>query len=716
MAQQVQVLIPHKISKPFDYIWPHASHLNTGQIVIVPLRNTTCVGLVISCQRQALKTPLKSIIAALSIPQLTHEFMEFLTWMSRYTMTPLGTACKMVFGSTFAGRLTSKSRIQRLSWGDSLDFFPPSPPLLKELVAQWPACQDPDHVVHLLFLSGHLTSVGKNAPAVYQPPPHAPQPPPAGYILNDDQKHAAQAMCQSIDACGHKKTFLLDGVTGSGKTEVYFEAVRHVLLKKGQALVLLPEITLTHQWLKRFHAHSGITALTWHCAVPSGQKRLIWHRVIRGEPLVVVGTRSALFLPFSRLHLMVVDEEHDSNYKQEEGGSLYHARDMAVARSRGSITTVLASATPSLETLQNVACNKYHRLPLPQRAHGAPLPNVQVVDMKIMEKKPHEWLSPPLIQALQDNHKAGNLSMVFLNRRGYAPLLICRSCGYRFQCPHCSVWLSYHAHHQLLCHHCGHRMPLSQCPSCHKTQALSPCGPGVERIAQELQRKCPQLRCQLITSDHMQKPQAMENVLKVLEKREVDVLLGTQILAKGHDFASLTMVGIVDADMGLVGGDPRAQERSFQLLHQVAGRAGRRTVQGTVYVQTHEPNSPLIQALVAQDRQQLMACEIAGRKLVNMPPFGRLAAVIIASKRQEAAEQAARAMAKHCPANMYDHVEVLGPVPAPLYKRRDWYRWRFLVKSSAGVLCQPFLQHWHAQFAFPHYIKVTIDIDPQTFL
>ena len=708
MSQQIQVLFPQKLHHAFDYLWTGNQPIHIGQIVMASMRQVRRPGLVVGVEKRPIPAALQEVQQSLLIPPLQKNFLTFLKWMSQYTMTPHGIVLKMAFGGVFQQQPDHKkqSTFKLMSWAastfsntdgstnfNSNDFT------------------KPDVFAHL-WLSGFL--FGKRKPVFAT---SADQSKKTEHIvsLTSAQKEGVVVVHNALkQRCF--QPFLLDGVTGSGKTEVYFEALEHVHNTHGQSLVLLPEINLTYQWVERFVRRFGFSPLQWHSKVSAREKRLVWHQVVRGKPCVLVGTRSALFLPFQNLQCLVVDEEHDQSYKQEEGGSIYHGRDMAVVRAKyENIPIVLASATPSLETLENVKNKKYYLIRLKKRAQGASLPYVQLIDLRQASIKAAEWISPKLLVALQNNQKAGNLSLLFLNRRGYAPLLLCRYCGHRFQCPQCSVWLAQHQKQQkLLCHHCGYGTTLPDvCPGCTRHDTLASCGPGVERILEELSHKVPDIKAQIITSDHH--TLSIQKMLDMLEKREIDVLIGTQILAKGHDFSSLTLVGIIDADMGMIGGDPRAQEKSFQLLHQVSGRAGRGYKPGTVYLQTHQPESPLIQSLIHYDRDGLMAYERKARQLVQMPPFGRLSSVIIASKNEKQAEKVAYFMAQHRP-RAQESIKVLGPMPAPLYKKNNWYRWRFLLKAPMNQPCQPFLAIWQQKFRFPLHVKIIVDIDPQSFM
>jgi len=509
---------------------------------------------------------------------------------------------------------------------------------------------------------------------------------------------------------------LLDGVTGSGKTEVYFAAIAACLARGKQALVLLPEIALSTQWLARFAARFGAPPALWHSELGHALRRDTWRDVALGRAQVVVGARSALFLPFPDLGLIVVDEEQDLSYKQEDG-VVYHARDMAVVRgSIAKLPVILVSATPSLETLANVEQGRYRRLHLQARFGDARLPEIRIVDMRRNPPERQRFLSPPLVAALEATLQSGEQAMLFLNRRGYAPLTLCRACGHRLECPNCTAWLVEHRLlAQLQCHHCGHAEPLpALCPNCGEAKSFVPCGPGIERLSEEMAQRFPGARLGVMASDTLTGPHAAEEFVRAVEARQIDVLIGTQVMAKGHHFPFLTLVGVVDADLGLEGGDLRAAERTFQLLNQVAGRAGREERPGTVYVQTWMPENGVIAALISHDRDRFLALEAESRKTHGLPPFGRLAAVILSAPDDESADFTARAFARAAP--HLPGVETLGPAPAPLRVLRGRHRRRFLVKTRRDVNLQAVLRGWLGRVKAPNNVRVQVDVDPYSFL
>jgi primosomal protein N' (replication factor Y) len=508
---------------------------------------------------------------------------------------------------------------------------------------------------------------------------------------------------------------LLEGVTGSGKTEVYFEAVAEALARGRQALVLLPEIALSAQWLDRFAARFGVAPVAWHSDLTPARRRDVWRDVAQGRARVVVGARSALFLPFPDLGLIVVDEEHDASYKQEDGVA-YHARDMAVVRAQlGKFPAVLASATPSLETLANVQAGRYRLLHLPARHGGAPLPEVGVIDLRRTPPARRSWLAPPLIEAVRQTLEAGEQALLFLNRRGYAPLTLCRACGHRLQCPNCTAWLVEHRQQgRLQCHHCGLVSILPhKCPSCGAEDQMVPCGPGVERVAEEATQRFPEARIALMASDTLTGPDAAARLVAQMARHEIDLLVGTQVVAKGHHFPMLTLVGVIDADLGLGGGDLRAGERTFQLLTQVAGRAGRAAHPGRVLLQTFQPEHPVIGALASGDAQRFYTTEANERRAAGMPPFGRLAALIVSGPDAARVDTTAAQLARQAPRG--EGIEVLGPAPAPLAFLRGRHRRRLLLKTERRINLQDLLRPWLAAVKVPNAVRVQVDVDPYSF-
>ena len=540
-----------------------------------------------------------------------------------------------------------------------------------------------------------------------------PDPAQGGVSLSDEQAMAAHTLRESVGA-GFAVT-LLDGVPGSGKTEVYFEAVARALEGGKQILVLLPEIALGAQWLSRFEARFGVRPAVWHSELTQARRRDTWRAVADGRARVVVGARSALFLPFPELGLIVVDEEHEGSFKQEEG-VVYHARDMAVVRARmEDLPVVLVSATPSLETVTNVRRERYQEVTLPSRHGGQTLADVTVVDMRKYGPARGRWLSPVLAEAMQETFESGDQVMLFLNRRGYAPLTLCRTCGHRLQCPRCTAWLVEHRlHGRLQCHHCGFTTPPPKiCPSCEDTDSMVPCGPGVERLAEEIQLLFPDVRMLIAASDTVQGPKQAAELVRVIEQKEVDLIIGTQIVAKGYHFPELTLVGVVDADLGLSGGEFRAAERTFQLLYQVAGRAGRGDRPGRVVMQTYMPDHAVMQALTSGDRDAFLDAEGAAREEAKMPPYGRLVALIVSGRDEMAVDEGAAGLARVAPRS--PHIRVLGPAPAPMALLRGRHRRRLLLLAPKDVAVQGLVRDWIRRAPIPKKVRVQLDVDPVSF-
>jgi primosomal protein N' (replication factor Y) len=511
---------------------------------------------------------------------------------------------------------------------------------------------------------------------------------------------------------------LLDGVTGSGKTEVYYDTIARALERdpEAQVLVLLPEIALSVQSLERFEKRFGFAPLVWNSTITPARKRASWQAIANGTGRVVVGARSALFLPYRKLSLIVVDEEHDASYKQEEG-VIYHARDMAVARAQfEKLPVVLVSATPSLESYYNALQGKYQHVSLPARHGAASMPAVEMVDMRTGELSGGQFISHLLRQKLAQVVAAGHQAMLFLNRRGYAPLLFCRACGHRFQCPDCSAWLVMHnSKPRLECHHCGYQVPLPKtCPSCSAEGNMHACGPGVERICEEVAEFLPEARVAVMASDSTGSFKDAEETITAMSERKIDVLIGTQMIAKGHHFAGLALVGVVDADLGLAGGDLRAAERTYQLLHQLSGRAGREHVAGEVFLQSYLPEHPVMKALLSGDRDAFLEAELTARRQADMPPFSRLGSVIIDGTKEEHVIHAARQLAAS--AHTEGKVQILGPAPAPLYMLRGRFRYRLLVRAPRNINLPDFMQKWLAGVKPHSSVRIKADIDPQSFL
>ena len=543
--------------------------------------------------------------------------------------------------------------------------------------------------------------------------------------LNSEQALAANEIGAAIERGGYS-AFLLDGITGSGKTQVYFDAAWRAYSMGRSVLLMMPEIALTAQFMSRYAARFGAPPVVWHSNLTAARRREIWRGVLRGEIRMVVGTRSALFLPWQNLGLVVVDEEHDTSYKQEDMGN-YHARDMAVLRAKISgFPIVLASATPSAETLQNVADGKYRCLKLTSRFGGASLPTIETIDLREHRPMPYTmmgdddsdaprtgYLSPVLCDAITQTLGAGHQVMLFINRRGFAPIVQCKKCGWVAQCPDCSIGMTYHKRtDKLMCHMCGRMMPMpSRCPCCGDTVSLR--GAGLEKIQEEVAARFPSARTALVSSDTIMSRQALERIVHKMESGDIDIVIGTQILAKGHHFPNLTLVGVVDADMGLFGTDFRAAEHTFQQLFQVAGRAGRGDSPGRVLMQTYQPTHPVLAAICNGNRDAFMAADMDARRAAKMPPYGQLIAVIVESQKESVLQNFCASLAASAP--VADGVRIMGPIVAQIYQIRNWYRMRFLVTGGARAMLQPIVARWIGRARIPANVRVKIDVNPQNF-
>lgn len=542
-------------------------------------------------------------------------------------------------------------------------------------------------------------------------------------VLNNEQSAAANAIGAALDNDGFS-VHLLDGITGSGKTQVYFDSVLRAYNAGKSVLLMMPEIALTAQFMTRFLNRFGAPPVVWHSNLTAARRREIWRGVLNKKIRIVVGTRSALFLPWQDLGLIVIDEEHDTSYKQEDMGN-YHARDMAILRAKiSSFPVVLASATPSAETLHNVDVGKYKILKLKSRFGGAQLPKISTIDLR--ESKPTDYilpdsdtlqhgnLSPVLCDAINETLSANQQVMLFINRRGFAPITQCKKCGWVAMCPDCSVGMTYHKRvGKLLCHMCGRTMTLPQkCPECGND--ISMFGAGLERIEQEVHTRFPNAKTALVSSDTIMTRQTLERLVCDMENGNIDIVIGTQILAKGHHFPNLTLVGVVDADMGLFGTDFRAPEHTFQQLFQVAGRAGRGEFPGRVLLQTYQPDNPVFNAICACDRDSFMNTDMAARRVAKMPPFGQLIALIIEGEKEQTLKSFCDTLAATAP--KLNGGKILGPIAAQIYQIRSWYRMRFLIAGDEFANLQPVVKHWLSGVRIPANIRIKIDVNPQNFM
>jgi primosomal protein N' (replication factor Y) len=687
--------------------------------VQVPLANREVAGVVWG-MREGQGGNLKKVTGVIDAPNLSARMRKFLDWIAWYTLAPKGSALAMGL------KIPDPDRQEVARVGVKLAGAPPkrmTPARQKVIdVAQ-------DGVVRLKSELAHAAGVSngvvdglidegtlETVALLAEPVAETPDPGFGDTALSDGQRDAAAELVAAMRE-EHPPVILLEGVTGSGKTEVYFEAVAEAVRTGRQALILMPEIALTAQFLDRFAARFGVKPATWHSGVTGRKRERLYTAIASGEVKVVAGARSALFLPYADLGLVVVDEEHETAYKQDDGVH-YHARDMAVVRGKiENATVVLASATPSIESRVNVERGRYRHVRLPERFGGRSMPQIRAVDLRREQIPKGRWLSPTLVLSVEDTVARGEQALLFLNRRGYAPLTLCRACAHRYECPNCSSWLVEHRFRRsLVCHHCGHveRTPQA-CVECGSVDSLVPCGPGVERIAEEAAELFPDKRCIVLSSDFPGGTERLRAELAAIAAGEFDIVIGTQLVAKGHNFPLMTLVGVLDADIGLTSGDPRAAERTFQMLQQVTGRAGRGEKPGRALVQTWQPDHPVIAALISGDAERFYEEETRVREMAGLPPFGRLASLIVSAAEREAAEAHARAMA--LVAEPPPGVTVLGPAEAPLALIRGRYRFRLLVKTEREVDLQAYLRGWMARCPkIRGNTRVSIDVDPQSFL
>ena len=721
-SSRARVIILNAALGPLDYRVPHGMSVAPGSIVVAPLGPRQLLGVVWEADRLPTEevgdNRLRNLIGVMDAPPIPAPLRRLIEWTADYYLASPASVLRMALASTSAlegakttleyratGHVPDRMTAQR---EQALERIGERQGSVRELAAMGEVS---DGVIRGLVKVGAIEAVEVDLDAPFARP-HADYAPPE---LAPLQQEASRALRDSVAAEAFHP-FLLDGVTGSGKTEVYFEAVAEAIARGRQVLVLLPEIALTEPFLKRFGARFGCTPGAWHSDLRQSQRRRAWRAIASGEALVTVGARSALFLPYRNLGLIVVDEAHETSFKQEEGVH-YHARDVAVMRGLfEQCPVILASATPAIETRHQVELGRYTELKLPGRFGKAELPHLEAIDMIADPPERGRWIAPKLVRAIDETLGREEQVLLFLNRRGYAPLTLCRHCGHRFQCPNCTAWMVEHRLiHRLACHHCGHAMPTPRaCPECHEEDTLVACGPGVERIADEAAALWPDARTAIVTSDTLWSPARAAEFVSRMEAGAIDIVIGTQLVTKGYHFPNLTLVGVIDGDLGLEGGDLRAAEKTFQQIMQVSGRAGRGEKPGTVYIQTHSPSAPVMQALVTGDADSFYAAETEQRRDADAPPFGRYAAIIVSSEDKDAAQATANAIARAAP-DMADMM-VFGPAPAPLAMLRGRHRYRLLVHARRALAVQDVIRDWLGALDWPTKVRVAVDVDPYSFL
>lgn len=723
----VKVLIPNVVNAGYDYRLTGPATL--GQFVACRVMNRPYIGVVWGFGDSGLPAEKIKDVSAVYDARLAITDLQWIAKMSGWTLMTPGAVLRLIVNVPDAFSPPKMEQLYGLNITDAVRMT-----ASRQAVADAFASNDNEpmsvtdvqniarvspSVVRTMISGGILVPKEQRArPTEYNSPEYHDC---GNIVLNPEQQSAADVIGAAIDRGGFS-VHLLDGITGSGKTQVYFDAAWRAYSRGGSVLLMMPEIALTAQFMHRFAARFGAAPVVWHSNLTAARRREIWRGVLRGEIRMVVGTRSALFLPWQNLGLIVVDEEHDTSYKQEDMGN-YHARDMAVLRGKiAGFPVVLASATPSAETLQNVASGKYQVLRLTSRVGGAQLPKIETIDLRENRPEPYQvsdvlnngFLSVPLCNAISDTIAAHRQVMLFINRRGFAPIVQCKKCGWVAGCPDCSVGMTYHrAVGKLLCHMCGRTAPMpTKCPDCGGDVSMR--GAGLEKIAEEVSVRFPSARVALVSSDTISTRQSLERIVAKMESGEIDIVIGTQILAKGHHFPNLTLVGVVDADMGLFGTDFRAAEHTFQQLFQVAGRAGRGEFPGRVLLQTYQPQHPVLCAICAGDRDAFMAADMASRQSAKMPPFGQLIAVIVECQREDTLKKYCAGLAAAAP--RAPGVKIMGPIAAGVYQIRNWYRMRFLVMGGPTTLLQPVVAHWLRAIKQPANMRVKVDVNPQNFM
>lgn len=647
----VRVLIPHLQLPTLDYLAPQGAEV--GDLVTVPFRNKEMMGVVYQTDIQSEFKNLREVSSSLGV-SISPKHLEFILRASKYYMAEPGSIAKLMLPLPVIATPSSL----RVGVADEAD----------------------------------------EATKKSELPPLSPS------------QAIALGQIQSWSGVS-----VLRGVTGSGKTEVYFHLIADVIKAGKQSLLMLPEIALSSQIIDRFTERFGFKPDVWNSSITPAKKRKLLARIISGEAAIIIGTRSALFLPYKDLDLIIIDEEHDASYKQESG-VLYNARDMAVLRSHiFEHRLVLGSATPSIETLHNTNIGKYNLVNLAHRFGGASMPEVKIIDMRMQKLPKSTWLSRELKDAIATELGSGNQAMLFLNRRGYAPMMLCTSCGHRVTCKSCSSWMVMHkVRKRLECHHCGDMSAIkTTCKECETEGSFIACGPGVERIAEEVASCFQNARIQLMTKEEMSSEAAICDILRKIENQEIDILIGTQVITKGYHFPKLSLVGVIDADIGLSGGDLKGSERAFQLLHQVSGRAGREAIQGKVYLQTYDPESRLIKLLQNNEFDEFSRHELETRASSHMPPFARMVSVLLSGKGEDRVRLEAEVIARLAP--RHEAVRVMGPVPAMMSKLQDKYRYRILLVADRKIDIQSYMKQWFEQRKLPNYLHLKVDVDPYSF-
>ncbi|UWQ35035.1 primosomal protein N' [Leisingera sp. M527] len=721
-GERVGVLTTQPLDRLLDYRAPEGG-CYLGAYVEVPLGPRKVLGVVWGPGAGDFDSAkLRAVIRVLDVAPMRTEMRQFLGKAADYTLTPMPAMLRLATRAPGLSDPPSMRKILRRGEGVPDRMTEARTRVLEVLEEYGGLAFTPRELADMADVTPSVVKglVKQGALREEEAPRDLPypnlNPDLPSKQLTEDQAAAAAALAEGVHS-GRYGTTLLKGVTGSGKTEVYLEAVAAALRAGRQALVLLPEIALTAEFLTRVEARFGANPAEWHSGATMTERRRVWKMVGQGAAQLVIGARSALFLPFRDLGLIIVDEEHDTSYKQEDG-VLYNARDMAVLRAAMcSAQVVLASATPSLESWVNAEAGKYKRLDLTARFGAAVLPEMRSVDMRSENLLPSTWISPTLKQAMKLRMERGEQSLLFLNRRGFAPVTICRACGAPVACDHCDARMVEHRFmKRLMCHQCGETKPVPEaCPSCEVEGKMAPVGPGIERLAEEATALFPEARIAVLSSDLFGSARALKSRIEEIAKGEADIILGTQLVAKGHNFPMLTLVGVIDADLGLQGSDLRAAERTFQLMRQVAGRAGRAERPGEALMQTFQPEHPVIRAILSGDEESFWKAEAAERQAAGVPPYGRMAGIILSGPDLAAVFDLGNAMARNDGPLRQIGAQVFGPAPAPIARVRGRHRVRLLIKAAKGVPLQAAITRWTAPLRLKGDLRLSIDIDPQSF-
>jgi len=651
---KVAVLFPKIFDHPFTYKSEISESLKPGDFVKAPFGSSEITGVIWpNEQKTKKKFKIRKITKKINVENLNSTMIEFISWFSKYNLVPLGMSLKMC--------LLNKDVVEK-NFNEEFNKF-------------------------------KIKSTNKNI------------------LLNLEQKKSLAF----IRSAGHNyNVTVLEGVTGSGKTLVYFKRIKDFIDKDLQALILLPEIALTNQFSRKFEEFFGKPPAIWHSGTSKKNKSIIWKGIVKGKIKIVIGARSSLFLPFKNLGIIIVDEEHDASYKQDEGVS-YNARDMAITRaSLENIPISLVTSIPSVETYNNIINKKYSMTSLSKRYKEASLPNIEIINLHSEVLNKNYWIANKTINKVNKYLDKGDQVLFFLNRRGYAPFVICKKCGYKFQCPNCSINLNFHKKlNKLLCHHCGHKSLLFRnCKDGKKCNLLF-CGPGVERIFAELKKIYPNKKIEIFSSDTLKKNKSIDILLNKIEKKKIDILVGTQLLSKGFHFPKLNCIVVVDSDFTSHGYDLRAAEKNVQLYHQLSGRAGREGNISTIFFQTYTPDDEVLLNISKNDPHAFLEKELLLRKEKKLPPFYRLISLIISGKNELSIMKYAISIKSKLP--KINGVNILGPVFAPITKLKKKYRCRILIRYPKNLFIQKYLSQSLNKIKILSEIKLEVDVDPINF-